>query len=720
MSSRIIIMREATIRIVRMLSEKDVKVTQRGSKAFVEYGRSGRPSRVNIPYIPDDATDELLDAIQGFIDHEVAHILFTDWNVLVDADKLRVGRLHNIFEDAYIERRMAEHFPGSGSNLRNVGKFFLSTFTDKKLKENPGAAEGLLIVPAIRAWAGQTVYIDYMADKWHYLDRIVKAVGSLTSEVAKCASSRDCLNLTIKFRDALEPARREEESTKPKPKSKKPPEPEDLDDDMPLPSGEIDPSDSEDSPGRDPEIDDTDDDEFDDGSEDTSGSEGSEPSDPSSEGGSGEPAEEPSEGEDGIILTSGEDGSEDEGEAPEGSDDTAEFDPKIEAKPVVSPPVESEDAFAKSDEGDGEDMDDVTTESAISRETDDGDDDTPISGTSSDDSEDPPVDEDLMSALEESMSKVDFDDAIAEALTKMSAEGAKEADYLVYTTELDIVEPMPVPRGLADGHMKIMMDSVDHMIGPLQKDLERAVAARSAATWSAGHRSGRLHPSALARLTVFNDDRVFRRRHVNDSKDVAVELLVDCSGSMTGSKIKTAAYAAYGLSSVLDRMMIANEVMGFTTKEMMPSEMSKEARELGVRYARNEGLYHPVLKSFNERMTSETKRRFSALPTVNWLSENVDGESVQFVANRLMQRREKRKILFVLSDGQPACPGDFTQLTCHLKKTVKAIEASGIDVIAIGIESDAPRHFYKKNVVLKDVASLPTVVMAELKKLMMQ
>jgi cobaltochelatase CobT len=58
---------------------KKVKVTQQGTSAFVQFDtKTNAPMRVNLPYLPDDATDELLNAVQGFLDHEVAHILFTD------------------------------------------------------------------------------------------------------------------------------------------------------------------------------------------------------------------------------------------------------------------------------------------------------------------------------------------------------------------------------------------------------------------------------------------------------------------------------------------------------------------------------------------------------------------------------------------------------------------------------------------------------------------
>lgn len=696
MNNRVAIMREATVRIVKMIAEKDVKVTQRGARAFVEYAPSGRPVRVNIPYIPDDATEELLDATQGFIDHEVAHILFTDYKVLAEAKRKGVAKLHNIIEDSYIERRMTAHFTGSGLNLRNVGSFFLKTHTDKELRNKPENAEGILFVPAVRSWAGQTVFTDYMGDKWHYMSDLVTKLGDATKEVAKCASSRDCLAVALKFKELLD-VRRE-----PEPVPKTEPEPPKMED-----GGSKGESKDKGKPGKKPK----------EAPEDELKPEGDEPEEKSDE--------EPKAG--GIDL----------------SDDEAP--PDDEVTPDTEPPLdEGDEEFREGEEekeksptsGDdgGSSVEDIKEKDAGAspevdkvgeEEGEGGSGDIPDEGGSEgvDDevAEPEPTGPTMMEELEDKMGEKDYDAAISEALTGKTVAESKSSDYLVYTKELDVIEPMEVSshRGYwNDSLLKTMQDQVDHMIGPLQKDLERAVAARSAATWSGGHRSGRLHSSSLARLAV-GDDRVFRRKHVNDSKDVAVELLVDCSGSMQGKKIEIAAYTAYGLAMVLDRMGIPNEVLGFTTSEYMPAEMKKEASELGVRYARDMNLYIPILKGFNERLTSENKKRFAALPHVSWLSENVDGESVQIAAQRLSQRREKRKILMVLSDGQPSCPGDYSALKRHLKKSVQDVVRRGIDVIGIGILSEAPREYYPKYVFLNNVADLPTTVIGEIKRLLM-
>ncbi|HGY5509912.1 hypothetical protein [Burkholderia territorii] len=137
---------------------------------------------MNLPYIPDDADDQLLAATQGFLDHEVGHILFTDQKAVVKAEKQGIHWLHNLVEDTCVERKMGERFPGSGGHLSRMHGFFLREYIDSQLREAPEQAKNILLVPMFRALAGQPAFIDYMADKW---DQVADVVDKLGKDVAK-------------------------------------------------------------------------------------------------------------------------------------------------------------------------------------------------------------------------------------------------------------------------------------------------------------------------------------------------------------------------------------------------------------------------------------------------------------------------------------------------------------------------------------------------------
>jgi cobalamin biosynthesis protein CobT len=121
-------------------------------------------------------------------------------------------------------------------------------------------------------------------------------------------------------------------------------------------------------------------------------------------------------------------------------------------------------------------------------------------------------------------------------------------------------------------------------------------------------------------------------------------------------------------------------------------------------------------------MTPLVRRRFALLANAGaMLQENVDGESIQIANHRLQQQRATRKVMMVLSDGMPACDGRRKPvLAKHLTEVVRQIEARGTDVVALGILDPSVKEFYKRALVLNSVAELPSIVMKELHRLLVQ
>jgi cobalamin biosynthesis protein CobT len=170
------------------------------------------------------------------------------------------------------------------------------------------------------------------------------------------------------------------------------------------------------------------------------------------------------------------------------------------------------------------------------------------------------------------------------------------------------------------------------------KDIEQLMAARSQSYHVPGYRSGKVNAAALSRLRV-GDDRVFRRKQAAQTKDTAVSLLIDCSGSMhSGDRIQTAMSSAYSLSQTLERVGIKHEVLGFTTKgHELPvpiSVLNEEQRRVGKNFSRVEPLWIPIFKGWSERLSSDVKKRFANVPENMSLSNNGDGECVEIAAPR--------------------------------------------------------------------------------------
>lgn len=752
------VVREKVKFLVPLLAGRGIKVTQRGMSAYVEYQRN-IPIRVNVPFIPENATDQFLSAIEGFLDHEVSHVLHSDPKVLEEADKSGLKKIHNLIEDVYIEKKMADLFKGTKANLANMHEFFVREYTDKKLKEEPDRAMGYLMVTAVRAFAGQTVFQDYMRDKWALMGAIPTIIGPYCEKVlGEIRDSRHALEIAAEINRLLEQP--------PEPEEDQPDDKTGGSGDTPEEEGEegesTKPTDQQDEEGSgesDERKETTDKDSFGDSDpdfkpdedddtpaseekadQDDNESESEQSGEPDDEGEGGEDSNEEqqdsgdTEKGDSEESSGDADSNDDEGDSNEGQEDTPESNEGQEDSSDTGEEPEKDDSTGEDQAGEGEDKTSESTEGEGGGE--EGDESTEDKSEEADaepEEKDPEYTEKDKVAepapagapeydLSDLMEGVpDFDDAIAEILTDEAIETITEADYAIYTTDFDRIETYDHATA-SDAAVTNMVDTVDHMIGLIQKDLERAIAAQSKAVWSTGHRSGRLNPGALARLTTFHDDRAFRRRHIHTTKDTAVELVLDCSGSMHGSKLKNASFAAYALASVLERINVPCEVLGFTTLGpiSVPPEEVRKARMSGIQYAREESLYIPIFKGFNEKLDGKVKGRIAALQQARWLRENVDGESIAIAAARLAQRREERKIMIVLSDGQPACSGDFGALYADLKRTVQKIERSGITVLGIGIQSDAPKHFYSKHVILNNVSELATTVVSQIRDLLLK
>jgi len=775
------IIRDSIGRIVSMLTARKLKVTQRGTSAYVAYDtKTGDIQGVNLPYIPDDASDEFIAAIQGFLDHEVGHVLYTDRAAVLAAGKAgkRVMNMANILEDVFIEKKMAENFRGAGANLDVLRKFFYEKVCRSKMEDalregNTELAQGFALAIAFRAWGGQPFAIDMIKDpKIAALIAPVEAkLGkALIAEVARCNSSAECLALAKKCVKALERTKPIAPPPPPPPPPAPAPEPapEEEGSDAEPTDMEEEESERADTAGTPPEASEPSDAEIDPGDADATAPA---PADaPEEEDDLAEDREEetsatpPPASSDSSDDDDGEPGPEPETERaeseslPEGESD---LDDEVDGDgdDVLPEPVESS---AETDEGSGEggDSDAAGTESGRTgdddgmapdgtpdgmpdrsggpeTEPDDGGDrgpeteadDAPDSAGDDEDDRGSGTDEDD-AITEEDMGGVmdehkDFDEEVSSALTEAAKIEIRSADYRIFTSEFDVIEPGP-QCSKADT-VAAMVDEVTASVGVMQKHLERGMAAQNRKAWNPGLRRGRINPGSLFRTGV-GDDRVFRQRTETRAKNTAVELLVDCSGSMGGHAIHTAGTAAFALCWTLERLKIKNEAIGFTTTHRGAGELHKamldeKSRGVEVSYSRGaEPLYLPIFKGFNERLDATTKSRFAALrESPRWLCQNIDGECVRIAANRLLQQTAERHVLLVLSDGSPCCStASPRDLNPHLKGTVEQLERDGVEVIGIGLETDVVKNFYRKSLVLSDTSELATTLIGQLTKLLLE
>ena len=706
-----ILMREAVERVVGLLTASRIKVTMRGAGAYVQYNAKGAIELVNLPSIPDDASDEFLAAVQGFLDHEVGHVLFSEPKIAAVYSKLppRVESLADVIEDVFIEKMMAKTYAGSEFNLGAVRQFFIDRVVGPKAKELLKAGDtkqlqGWLIVQQMRAWGGQRVCKDWLAANPALVAHIKDfndMVGDLADQVTLVNSTQDGLHLAQRMVARIEEAerkKREEEKAK-REKAEKKSEPK------PKPEKEEGEPEKKSEPKPKPEK-----------KED-------EPK-PKKEGGEPEPApsETPGEGDDSPNPGEGDpDPDMDDGDGdggPEPKEEPAPEPKKPEAKKPEPEPKKPEAEAPKAEEGtaaksgvstadeDGEAAEAGGRGKEGEGEADGGEDDDEAEGAGGS----------ALSSLDSDPAALSFDKAMAAKLSELGAKELAASEYAIPTRDLDVVEP---GRQCINPKALEALDDLGPMVGQITKQLERALAARSRVGFNPGMRRGRINAPALHRVAS-GDDRIFRQRYEIQSKATAVSLLVDCSGSMGGRRIALAGKAAFAMSSALERLRIKHEVLGFTTKDSGGFKTAMKGSS-GIRWARGHALYMPVFKGFDQRLDLDSRQRMAELVNdPRWLHENVDGECVMIAARRLAAvPNVERRILIVLSDGQPLCPPEPYILRKHLAQVVKQVEKE-MSVVGIGIESSAVKDYYSKSIVLNDLAELPATVMKQLSELLLK
>ncbi|EPV3344957.1 cobaltochelatase CobT-related protein [Klebsiella pneumoniae] len=744
--------RDSVKRVVGLLSGKNIPVAECGDTAYVRYNKKGEPVMVNIPSIPDDASPALMNAIRGFLDHEVGHLLFTDEKVVKKMRNTKAFGLWNALEDVYIERRMSEAFTGSRRNLLSTRNLMIDKYFNPHVKKAVAMCRGdqrelflkFFLCPVLRAWDGQPTFVDFMEEHWHLIDKpiaVLKEFG-VDEAVRRMDSTEDCVKVAAAMAKILREMTEMPEGPLPERESsltKKTESEEDSSDE---------PAAGDDTEVCDEEGLDSTPDEF------SSDDEDDEKSDkliskyiPNRDEVINDTESKPEDGDLGHEnvddLPDSEETTADDpvtslgSDAGEEVDDEGDYNPSTNDSAKDGPGSSSDDSEAVED-GEGEGKADKDG----GKEKDEGDRDT---SDESDAGFAPHADDmsldDALKALENVDEEIgsSTEDALASAI-KSELASASLSDYRPYNRSYDFLGPIDeaeehikrarkafgaipmyspvdryriVPEGRKLFEMKVERHLSSSVSSTLAKDLERAIASRNRVQFIPGQRRGRVHGASLYRLSM-NDDRVFRRKEDHKAVNACVQQVIDLSGSMGGRKIELALASAYTLADALDRIHVPNVITGFTTYGNPDvATMSKRG------FSRFEALMLPIIKNWHEKANSpEIRARMGCVAETFPLLNNVDGESIAQLASLFAGRMEDKKIMIVQSDGAPCAAGDG--FSNHLRSVTNDIEnTSDINLLAIGILTDAPRRYYKNYALVNKVEELGSSVVSELSRIIL-
>lgn len=197
-----------------------------------------------------------------------------------------------------------------------------------------------------------------------------------------------------------------------------------------------------------------------------------------------------------------------------------------------------------------------------------------------------------------------------------------------------------------------------------RKKIERLYQKRDVERMT-GRKSGRLDVNSFWELKAGRCD-VFMKKKEEEERDYCVYILLDNSGSM-GNGWGSKRYTACRALAVIEE--------GF--KKFVPMKV--------VAFDYNGVIVHEVIKGWDEKYDANCSYNFMLHGRGG--CGNMDGYDIEIATEELMARKEKKKLLIVMSDGSPAedTPGD-------VEHAVQAARDAGIEVASILFGNDLSKY----------------------------
>ncbi|MBJ6369998.1 cobaltochelatase subunit CobT [Sedimentitalea arenosa] len=275
----------------------------------------------------------------------------------------------------------------------------------------------------------------------------------------------------------------------------------------------------------------------------------------------------------------------------------------------------------------------------------------------------------------------------------------------------DLAEPVELERLRA--YLDQQLEPLKGAVSRLANKLQRRLQAQQNRSWEFDREEGILDAGRLARVVANPTTPLsFKVEKDTEFRDTIVTLLLDNSGSMRGRPISIAAICADVLARTLERCNVKVEILGFTTKAWKGGL----AREAWLNDGRPQqpGRLNDLRHIIYKRADAPWRRarpNLGLMMKEGLLKENIDGEALEWAHRRMVNRREARKILMVISDGAPVDDSTLSvnpanYLEKHLRDVIAMVEKRKVvELLAIGIGHDVTRY-YDRAVTITDVEQL--------------
>ena len=342
------------------------------------------------------------------------------------------------------------------------------------------------------------------------------------------------------------------------------------------------------------------------------------------------------------------------------------------------------------------------------------------SGGAQGESEDVDLDElsELLDESQEDAEISDLQDRVRDDLeAKCKMAGQSNPTYTPNPKAIAEDKWTEIPTGSASDYVR-EKDRVSSQISAMRAKLVAELRAKAARRFVGDKTRGTIDTGSLYLLRM-GSKNVFAEQTQELTEKVAVSILVDQSGSMYGQKIVKARQSAIAIGETLHGLGVSFEIVGF---ENQGFGYSRDDRD----YDRNERFHYHVYKTFDQNFNV----RKTSLVNMEAGGGNNDGEAVLAMAKRIVVRPETRKILIVLSDGQPvggrrSMGGGQDLCERFLSESVAKISKAGIEIYGVGIMTNDVQKFYKRqngssHVVVNKIDELAVKVFSLLKGKLLQ
>ncbi len=183
-----------------------------GDKYGIKVHISGENAKTDgntiyLPNLPQNCSEEFLGLLRGYVDHEAAHIRYTDFDMLSEYNLTSFQKyVWNCIEDYRIEQKMAEHFEGCRTNfIWLIKHIFLAEKGLKNLSLENAIASWILFI--IRSWD-----VPELLKQVKSLEKQINAkcpqllteLGIILLKVQKCTSANDALNQALEITNCIE------------------------------------------------------------------------------------------------------------------------------------------------------------------------------------------------------------------------------------------------------------------------------------------------------------------------------------------------------------------------------------------------------------------------------------------------------------------------------------------------------------------------------------